>query len=142
MAIGTGIDPYRGFPFLVEIGGVTVAGFQECSGLGTQIDIIDYREGSDSNNERLEIRTDVSVTLSRGVAHSAALSKWRHSAIDGAAERRNGSIILRNEAGAVILRWNFTDAWLSKWTGGSLPTADNSVAIDNLEITAEKILRA
>jgi len=142
MATGNRIDPYRGFPFLLEVDGITVAGFQECSGLGTEIDIVDYREGSDPTHERLEIKTDVSITLSRGVAHSAELWKWRHSAIDGAAERRSGSIILRNETGADILRWNFSDAWLSKWTGNSFHTGDNSVAIDNLEITVEKILRA
>ena len=33
MATGTRVDPYRGFNFLVEIDGITQAGFQEVSGL-------------------------------------------------------------------------------------------------------------
>jgi phage tail-like protein len=73
MTTETRLDPYRGFIFLLEIGGVTVAGFQECSGLDADIDIADYREGSDSGHERLEIKRDLSVTLSRGITHSAEL---------------------------------------------------------------------
>jgi phage tail-like protein len=142
MTTETRIDPYRGFIFLLEIGGVTVAGFQECSGLGADIDIVDYREGSDSGHERLEIKRDLSVTLSRGSTHSAELWKWRQTVTDGAAGRRSGSIILRDETGADILRWNFTDGWLSKWTGPSFNTAADSITIDSLEVTVEEIVRA
>ena len=36
--MATRVDPYRGFNFLVEIDGITQAGFQECSGLDASTD--------------------------------------------------------------------------------------------------------
>ena len=36
-ATGDRSDPYASFNFLVEIDGVTVAGFSECSGLSTDL---------------------------------------------------------------------------------------------------------
>ena len=37
-------DPYAAFNFRVEIDGITVAGFSECSGLTTETDHIEYRD--------------------------------------------------------------------------------------------------
>jgi phage tail-like protein len=68
--------------------------------------------------------------------------KWRQTVTGGAAGRRSGSIILRDETGAAILRWNFTNGWLSKWTGPSFNTAADSITIDSLEVTVEEIVRA
>jgi phage tail-like protein len=41
------IDPYGQFNFLVEIDGVIQAGFSEVSGLSTDTNIIEYREGNE-----------------------------------------------------------------------------------------------
>lgn len=45
---GSRNDPYSAFEFLLEIDGVTVAGFYECCGLTTQTGIIDYRKGDEN----------------------------------------------------------------------------------------------
>ena len=45
-------DPFAAFNFRVDIDGITVAGFSECSGLTTETDIIEYREG----NEDITVR--------------------------------------------------------------------------------------
>lgn len=45
-------DPYRAFNFLVEMDGLTAAGFSECSGLSTETDVIEYREGGDRGGVR------------------------------------------------------------------------------------------
>ena len=44
---GSRNDPYSAFNFLVEIDNVTVAGFSEVSGLTTETDAIDYRNGDE-----------------------------------------------------------------------------------------------
>ena len=44
---GTRQDPFSAFGFLVEIEGVTVAGFSECSGLEAEVDVIEYRTGAE-----------------------------------------------------------------------------------------------
>jgi len=42
------VDPYANFNFLVEIDGIATAGFQEVSGLGAEVDVIEYREGGNN----------------------------------------------------------------------------------------------
>jgi phage tail-like protein len=144
MPTGTRTDPYRGFNFMVEIDGITQAGFQECGGLDASTDPVDYREGTDPNHVRklTGLNKYVPVSLKRGITDSDELWKWRQTVIDGKAERRNGSIILLDETGAEKLRWNFVNAWPSKWTGPALNSTSNSVAIEALEITHEELKKA
>ena len=97
----TRVDPYRGFNFLVEIDGITQAGFQECSGLDASTDPVDYREGADPKHVRklTGLNKYSPITLKRGITDSDELWKWRKTVIDGKVERRNGSIVLLDEAG-------------------------------------------
>ena len=62
--------------------------------------------------------------------------------IDGKPERKNGSIVLRDETGAEKIRWNFSEAWPSKWTGPALNATTAAVAVESLEITHEELKRA
>jgi phage tail-like protein len=143
MAVGR-VDPYRGFNFLVEIDGITQAGFQEVSGLDASTDAVDYREGSDPNHVRklTGMNKYSAITLKRGVTDSDELWRWRKAVIDGRTERKNGSIILLDESGVEKIRWNFANAWPSKWTGPSFNATSTAVAVETLEITHEEVARA
>ena len=144
MPTGTRVDPYRGMNFLVEIDGITQAGFQEASGLDSSTASIDYREGTDPNHVRklTGLTTFTAVSLKRGVTDSDELWKWRQSVVDGKADRRNGSIVLLDDAGQEKLRWNFINAWPSKWTGPSFNASSAAVAIETLELTHEELKKA
>ncbi|HEX7313606.1 MAG TPA: phage tail protein [Pyrinomonadaceae bacterium] len=144
MPTGNRVDPYRGFNFLVEIDGITRAGFQECSGLDATIDVTEYREGADPNHKRklTGLNSFSNITLKWGVTDSGELWKWHQTALDGKAERKNGSIILMDEAGNEKLRWNFLNAWPTKWTGPSFNATDSSVAVETLELAHEELKKA
>lgn len=144
MATGTRSDPYRGYNFLVEIDGITQAGFQEVSGLDASTDPIEYREGNDPNHVRKlpGMNKYGAVSLKRGITDSAELWKWYQTVLDGKAERRNGSIVLLDDTGKEKLRWNFSQAWPSKWSGPSFNATANAVALESLEISHEQIKRA
>ena len=144
MPTGSRTDPYRGFNFLVEIDGITQAGFQEVGGLDASTDAVDYREGTDPNHVRkLSGMNKYSpITLKRGITTEPELWKWRETVIDGKTERKNGSIVLLDEAGAEKIRWNFTNGWPTKWTGPSFNSTSTAVAIETLEITHEELKRA
>lgn len=144
MPTGTRTDPYRGFNFLVEIDGITQAGFQEVGGLDASTDPVDYREGTDPKHVRKLTGLDKysPISLKRGITDSDELWKWRETVIDGKTDRRNGSIVLLDEKGAEKLRWNFVNAWPSKWTGPALNSTGNAVAIETLEITHEEVKKA
>ena len=144
MATGKRVDPYRGFNFLVEIDGITQAGFQEVGGLDASTDPVDYREGDYPNHvHKLSgLNKYSAITLKRGITDSDELWKWRATVIDGKTERKNGSIILRDEAGQEKLRWNFSNAWPSKWTGPSFNSTSTAVAVESLELTHEEVKKA
>jgi len=144
MPTGQPVDPYRGFNFLVEIDGITHAGFQEVDGLDSSTDTIDYREGNDPLHFRKlpGLNKHSAITLKRGITDSDQLWQWRRTVIEGAPQRKNGSIILRDTTGAERVRWNFLNAWPSKWTGPALNAANSAVAIESLEITHEELSRA
>jgi phage tail-like protein len=144
MPTGTRTDPYGGFNFIVEIDGITQAGFQEVSGLDASTDATDYREGTDPNHARKlpGLNKYSAITLKRGITDSDELWRWRRTVIDGAIVRKNGSIILLDSTGREKLRWNFFNAWPSKWTGPSLNASSTAVAVESLEITHEEVKKA
>jgi phage tail-like protein len=144
MATGSRTDPYRGFNFMVEIDGITQAGFQEVSGLDASTDNVDYREGTDPLHVRKlpGLNKYTPITLKRGITDTDELWKWRQTVMDGKAERKNGSIVLLDDTGAEKIRWNFANAWPTKWTGPSFNSTSTAVAIETLEITHEELKRA
>jgi phage tail-like protein len=114
------------------------------SGLDSSRPSIDYREGTDPNPVRklTGLNQFTVISLKRGVTDSDELWKWRQTVVDGKPDRRNGSIVLLDEAGQEKIRWNFHRAWPSKWTGPSFKSKATTVAIETLELTHEELKRA
>ena len=141
MATGQRIDPYAQYNFMVEIDGVTRAGFTECGGLTTEQDMIEYREGSETATVRKlpGLRKYSNITLKRGFTQDTELWTWRKTTIDGKTERRSGAIILLDEARDEALRWNFREGWVCKWEGPALNATANETAIESLEICIESL---
>lgn len=138
---GSRNDPYSAFNFVVEIEGVTVAGFSECSGLTTETDPIEYRNGSEDITVRKlpGLKKFTNISLKRGFTDSKELWEWRKKVMDGQTERRSGSIVLQNESREDALRWNFREGWPTKLEGPSFNAKNNEVAIETLEIAIEDL---
>lgn len=143
MPVGTRKDPYRTYNFLVEIDGITRAGFRECSGADTSNDAIDYREGDELLTTRKVpgLTKYTNITLKWGMTDDHELWDWRKKAMEGKVERKNGSIILLDDTGSEKVRWNFRNAWPTKWTGPSFNATGNDIAIETLEIVHEGLDR-
>jgi phage tail-like protein len=132
-------DPFAAFNFMVEIEGIAVAGFSECSGLSTDSAVIEYRNGNDPPTVRKSPGLDIytNLVLKRGFTSGKELWVWRKTVIDGKTERRSGSVVLLDESRKEALRWNFTAGWPKKWDGPALNGKTNDVAIEMLEIAHE-----
>ena len=132
-------DPFASFNFIVEIDGIPIAAFSECSGLDTETDIIEYREGSDDNTVRKipGLNKFSNISLKRGVTKDLDLWNWRKTVLDGVTIRKSGSIILLNERREPVLRWNFKHGWPVKWEGPTLKARGNEIAIETLVIAHE-----
>jgi phage tail-like protein len=146
MAGGTRNDPYGQFNFQVSIDGLTVAGFSEVSGLTTDTNIMEYREGSENNQGVNTTRKLVglvkytNIVLKRGWTKDAALGNWRKSVLDGKTQRKNGTIDLLDEGRNKVLSWKFNDGWPCKWDGPALNAKTSEVAIETLEIVHEGLV--
>jgi len=139
---GQRTDPFLNFNFRVEIDGIQVAAFHECSGLDSSIDVIEHREGG-GPIRKLPGNTKFSnITLKRGVTDSRELYDLHLACIDGQVQRRNGSVVLMDRDDNEVARWNFVQAWPAKWVGPSLTAEGNDVAIETLELAHEGIRRA
>jgi phage tail-like protein len=137
-------DPYKAFNVLVEIDGIALAGFSEVSGLESETEVIEYRTGGESNTVRKlpGLTKHGNIVLRRGVTQDAELWNWRKTVEDGKVDRRNGSIVLLDDDRTEILRWNFSNGWISKWAGPTLNAKGNKVAIETIEIAHEGLTLA
>jgi phage tail-like protein len=138
-------DPFRGYNFKVEIDGISRNGFRECSGLDATSDPVEYREGNEKSftPRKLPALTKYSnITLKWGITDDNSLWEWRKKVIDGKTERKNGSVVLMDEAGEEKIRWNFVNAWPNKYTAPTFNATSNDVAIETLEIAHEGVTKA
>jgi phage tail-like protein len=135
-------DPYKNFRFRVEINGVTSAGFSEVTGLSTEVDCIEYREGGDLSARKLPGAPKFgNILLKRGVTESSELQDWHKSILNGVADRRDGFIILLDDDMTPVVRWKFFNAFPRKLEGPDLKANGNEVAIESLELCCEGIER-
>ncbi len=145
MPDGTRNDPYGQFNFLIEIDGVVQGGFSEASGLTTDTDVIEYREGNENHVTARKLPGLMkynNIVLKRGWTQDRSLWEWRKKVIDGETERANGSIVLLDEGRNEALRWDFREGWPNKWEGPALNGKTSEVAIETLEICHEGLVLA
>ncbi len=139
------VDPYRNFNFLVQIDGITQAGFSECSGLSSTTEVVEYREGGDNTTvHKLPGKTAYGdITLKWGITDNLDLWNWRQQIIDGQVFRKHGTLILFDfDASTERARWNFIRAWPTKCELPSFSARGNEVAIETLVLAHEGLTRA
>ena len=141
---GQRVDPFGNYNFLVEIDGITRAAFHEASGFDSTIDVIEHREGGDNLTPRKlpGMTKHSNIVLKWGITDDVQLYKWHLDAVKGKVQRKNGSIVLLDRLGVEQVRWNFRNAWPSKWDGPDFNAEGNDVAIETLELAHEGVERA
>jgi len=142
MAVGDRNDPFAQFNFIIQLAGQDVGGFSEVSGLTAESDAIEYRYGSDEATVRKlpGLRKYGNITLKRGHTLNKELWNWRRTTEQGRTERRDGTIVLLDEARNPVLRWNFRNGWIVKYEGPGLNSTTNEAAIESIEIVHEGLV--
>jgi len=133
MPAGKRKDPYQNFRFLVEIDGITQAGFREVTIPDTAQDPIEYREG----NEAITVRKLPglikygNVTLKWGITDSLDLYNWRKDVEDGKIKdaRKNMAVVVLNDEANSVTRWEFSQAWPTRYDAPDLNATGNEIAI-------------
>jgi phage tail-like protein len=136
-------DPYKGYRFQVEIDGIPTSQFLECTGIGSEVAVIEYREGGDPTAvHKLPGRASYSdITLKRGITQSHDLYDWHRALLQGQIDRRSGVVKLLDDEGVEVVRWVFNEAWPRKYEGPSLNALGNEVAIETFVLACESIER-
>jgi phage tail-like protein len=139
-------DPFTNHRFIVEIGGITQASFCEVIIPDSISEIIEQREGTDSeHNVRKQsgLTTFGNLILKWGLTSSMELYNWRKTVEQGkiSIARRNLSVVLIDEEGNEAARWNFINAWPNRYKGPDLNAKGNEIAIETMEIAFESMQR-
>ncbi len=140
-------DPLVGFHYAIEIQGVITGYFTECSGIGSEHEVVEHKVVDEKGREfiqkipgRLKWQD---ITLKRGITDNMDIWDWREMVVQGKVDeaRRNGSIVMFNQALEEVARWNFENAWPSKVSGPSMKSDSNEFGIEELVITHEGLYR-
>jgi phage tail-like protein len=140
MATATRVDPFRAFNFIIEIDGLTVGAFRDCSGLMADGASVEYREGTDVARSVRKLPGLLSygnITMSRGYTLNRELWTWYTNIVNGQADRRNGTIVLLDESRTPVMRWDVENMWIKKIEGPSFNATANEVAMEKIEIVHE-----
>ena len=144
--------PSARFNVLVDLGTGTTdgpeAGFEEVTGLGTDVTVAEYRAESRTGNEKehsvrkitgLNKATD--VTLKRGVIGARDLDKWLSDIRDGNQNaRRDVTVQLQNEDRTAVVRtWKLMRARIIKHTSGPMNAKGTDVAMEELVLAYERL---
>jgi phage tail-like protein len=140
--------PYVQFNFLVDLGTGTTdgvqAGFQECSNIGMEVTVAEYRNGNEKENSVRKItglNKATDVTLKRGVIGSLDLYNWLNDIRNGNQNAiRNVVVHLQNEDHtAIVQTWKLMRARIIKHISGPMNAKGTDVAMEELTIAYERL---
>ena len=113
-------DQIAGYTFQLEVDGITEATFRECGGLDNETQVIESKEAG----------------LKGQITFAQVLQN-----VDLTGMRKNGSIVVYDYKNEEVLRWNFTNGWISKLGGPTLNASGNDVAVETITIVHEGLKR-
>ncbi len=117
-----------------------VAGFSECSGIEATIEVVEHKEGGlNAHVWKFPTRaTHSNITLKHGAIYLYDdLWSWHFDFVQGRGTRKDGLIVLQDNAGQPAKIWRFKRGIPVKWSGPALNAAQSNIAIESLEIAHE-----
>jgi phage tail-like protein len=140
-------DPLLGFHFGLDLGGTIAGYFTECSGIGSEHEVIEHKVINEKGQEvvmkiagRLKWEN---IVLKRGITSSMDIWDWRKTVEDGDLEgaRRNGSIVMYDQKLNPVAQWDFERAWPVKVSGPQPKADSNEIGLEEVTIAHEYIKR-
>jgi phage tail-like protein len=130
-------DPEGNMIFALEVAGIEVANFIECSGLKSSTEVFEIQEGGlNEYVHKLPGQTRwENIVLRQGVTAATTLQEWREEVTqDKFAARRDGAIVLKRTNGLEVRRYTFKRAWPVAWEGPAFNANGADLAIEMFEI--------
>ncbi len=132
-------DPWGNYSFSVMLNGVEIGSFLECSGMKSTAEVHEIEEGgmNFSTHKRVGRSKWDNLVLKHGECAKDELHAWRDRWInDGFKERTETTltIILRDNDGMELRRFEVARPWPVSWEGPSLNGGSSDLAVQTLEI--------
>lgn len=141
-------DPIVSFNFEVDAGGMLSGFFSSVTGLGGSMEVAEHlvvgMGGAQEIVRKIPARYEGGeITLERAITTNKDAWTWRKMVEDGNVDgaRQNGSIVMYDETGSEVARWNFEAAWPSKIETDSLDSGGNTVTMEKITLVFEYIER-
>lgn len=129
------------FHFRVQWDSETEIGFTEISGLDVETEVIEYRDGSSKEYNKIKMpgmQKFSNITLKRGTFKGVnEFYNWWNTVKLNTIERRNITIVLLNEEHEPVVTWKIKNAWPTKVQSTDLKSDGNEVAIETMELVHE-----
>lgn len=132
--------PLVKFQFSVKIGADELF-FQEVTGLSSETQVIEYRAGNSQAYSTVKmpgIKKFGNITLKKGIFKDDKKMWTMYNAIKmNTIERVTVVISLLDEANAVAMSWNLTNAFPCKMTVTDMKADANEAAVETMELAHE-----
>ncbi len=133
-------DPQLAFQYLLEIDGVASAGFKECNGIEWEMEVKNIRSGGNNLYEHhlLGPAKFKPLEVKRGfMASNGEFYTWLKKCLNSETTegiRTSVSIVIYTDGMQEAGRFNFYNAFISKWTGPSLDAGSTEIAFESATI--------
>ena len=136
------LDHIGAYNFKVEINGVTAGSFKSVDGLSCTIEVIEYQDGEDLKLRKRPGRHKYGdITLKKGYIYNTQLEEWWNNTIQGKYDRRDISIILFDNMGGEITRWDCFECFPKEWKISGLDGKGNDVVTEEISFVVEDVKR-
>lgn len=126
--------------FRIEIDGVTQGVFKEISGLESEVEIIEYRDGDSLIAAKRPGRPKFkNIILKRDMTQPDYFNEWFKAILEGKTDRKSGSIIYLDREGNELARFHIHNAWPCRWKA---PELNSGYIVEEIEFVVEKVERA
>lgn len=138
--------PLPKFYFTVKLGDDAKVNFQECDGLDSETQVIEYRHGNSPIFYPIKmpgLGRVGNVTLRKGIfVNDSQFWDWYNEIKMNTIARRTVVISLLDETGTPKRTWTLNNAWPTKITGTDLKSEGNEVAVESVEMAYETLVVA
>ena len=118
--------------------GIPDIGFQEVTGLTSEITVEEYREGGENRfaHKFPNPANYTNIVLKRGVLIGSSLTKWFKDCVENFnVVPFNLVITLQNELHLPLMAWNVTNAFPIKWEVSGMNAMESQVMVETVEMS-------
>jgi len=126
--------------FSLEIDGVTVGGFNKVDGIDSEHEVTPYQDSDDMRNRVRPGKPKIGrMTVERDWASNTELFDWFMQLYAGNVQRKPVSVVMLADDGGETLRFNFTEAYPTKWSLSNLNSRQSGHVVESVDIMYETV---